>query len=92
VETALGVGRRPPAFWASTGLKATLSAVVELAEYPTFLKSSDQLVAAYEDTLGDLALSLIGSSLAALVGVRRPRSETKTTQADAGSAVALAKR
>lgn len=72
------------------GVGMTLAVVWELAEFPTFLKSSDQLVAAYEDTLGDLGLSLIGSSLAALLGVMQP-SKRPTATGEA-RAVALAQR
>jgi hypothetical protein len=74
------------------GVGMTLAVGWELAEYPTFLKSSDQLAAAYEDTLGDLGLSLVGSSFAALLGVRAPRSKRSTAPGDARAAVALAQR
>jgi hypothetical protein len=74
------------------GVGMTLAVGWELAEYPTFLDSSDQLVVAYQDTLGDLGLSLIGSSLAALLGVLQPRSEESAAPGEAGTAVALAQR
>jgi uncharacterized membrane protein YjdF len=79
-------------FFLCLGVGMTLAVGWELAEYPTFLDSSDQLLAAYEDTLGDLALALVGSSFAALVGVRQPRSERSTARGEAEPAVALAER
>jgi hypothetical protein len=39
----------------------------EFAEYFTFIRNSPELETAYEDTLGDLALGLSGSVVAALV-------------------------
>jgi hypothetical protein len=45
----------------------------ELAEYPTFLNGSDELATAYEDTLADLSLAVVGSAVAAALFHRTPR-------------------
>jgi len=60
------------------GLSAAL--LWELGEYVAFVRASPELVTAYTDTLGDLALGGLGSLLAglavaALVGRRRGRVE-----------------
>lgn len=47
----------------------TASLVWELFEYVSFLTRSTEMPTAYADTLGDLALGLLGSMLAALVVV-----------------------
>jgi len=44
-------------------------ALWEFAEYFTFIRNSPELDTAYTDTLGDLALGLSGSMLAALLTV-----------------------
>jgi hypothetical protein len=41
----------------------------EFAEYFTFIRNSPELRTAYTDTLGDLALGLAGSTLAAALTV-----------------------
>jgi len=38
----------------------------ELLEYVTFIRNSPELTTAYHDTLGDLAMGLSGSTIAAL--------------------------
>ena len=57
--------------WALAGLCAGFGAataiVWELLEYWTFIRDSPELATAYEDTLGDLGLGLLGSCVAALV-------------------------
>ena len=55
VRAGLGIG------WA-----ATTAILWELAEYATFLPNSPEATTAYADTLGDLALGLVGGTLAAL--------------------------
>jgi hypothetical protein len=48
------------------GFGAFAAIVWELGEYVTFIRNSDELDTAYTDTLGDIALGLIGSIVAAL--------------------------
>lgn len=65
---------------ASAGLAVGFGAVTailwELAEYFAFIHASPELATAYVDTLGDLALGLTGSVIAAVLTVtalwRRP--------------------
>jgi len=49
-----------------TGFGAVTAILWELAEYFTFIRNSGELATAYTDTLGDLALGLTGSVVAAL--------------------------
>ncbi|MDP9491399.1 MAG: hypothetical protein M3P42_04250, partial [Actinomycetota bacterium] len=49
------------------GFGAVTAVLWEFAEYWTFIRNSPELDTAYEDTLGDLALGLSGSVIAALV-------------------------
>ena len=49
------------------GFGAVTAILWEFAEYFTFIRNSPELETAYTDTLGDLALGLSGSSLAAAV-------------------------
>lgn len=49
------------------GFGATAAILWELAEYVSFIRNSPELATAYEDTLGDMALGLGGSVLAAVV-------------------------
>jgi hypothetical protein len=52
----------------------------ELGEYFAFIRNSPELATAYTDTLGDLALGLSGSTLAAAIAaiaLRQPRSRAK---------------
>ena len=51
----------------AVGFGATTAVLWEFAEYWTFIRDSPELDTAYEDTLGDLALGLSGSTIAALV-------------------------
>jgi hypothetical protein len=59
--------------WAAAGLAVGFGAVTavlwEFAEYYTFIRNSPELRTAYTDTLGDLALGLTGSVLAAAITV-----------------------
>jgi hypothetical protein len=63
--------RLPVARLATGGLAVGFGAVTailwEFAEYVTFIRNSPELETAYTDTLGDLALGLSGSVVAALV-------------------------
>jgi hypothetical protein len=49
------------------GFGALIAILWEFAEYATFIRDSPELETAYTDTLGDLALGLSGSILAAAV-------------------------
>jgi hypothetical protein len=49
------------------GFGAVTAILWELAEYVTFIRNSPELETAYTDTLGDMALGLSGSVVAALV-------------------------
>jgi hypothetical protein len=52
---------------------AVTSAVLwEFAEFATFVQDSPEAVTAYSDTLGDLALGMIGGLVAAIVTARLP--------------------
>jgi hypothetical protein len=51
------------------GFGAVTAILWEFAEYYTFIRHSKELSTAYTDTLGDLALGLAGSVLAAVVTV-----------------------
>jgi hypothetical protein len=82
----LRVGR-----WETFGLAVGFGCVTavlwEFAEYFTFIRNSPELRTAYTDTLGDLALGLAGSTLAAVVTVtllwprRQPKSHRSGTSA-----------
>lgn len=58
------------------GFGATTAILWELAEYLVFLRHTPDPMLTYQDTLGDMALGLLGSAVAALivVAVRRPRA------------------
>ena len=60
-------------FALAVGFGAVTAVLWEFGEYVTFIRNSPELDTAYTDTLGDLALGLTGSTLAALVtaGFRR---------------------
>jgi hypothetical protein len=60
----LPVGRLN-AFALAVGFGGVTAVLWEFAEYFTFIRNSPELRAAYTDTLGDLALGLTGSVLAA---------------------------
>jgi len=51
----------------AVGFGALTAILWEFAEYITFIRDSPELETAYEDTLGDLALGLSGSLVAALL-------------------------
>jgi hypothetical protein len=53
------------------GFGAVTAILWEFAEYVTFIRGSPEIGTAYTDTLGDLALGLSGSAVAALVTVAR---------------------
>ena len=75
---SLGVGQllirlklpRLETFVIVVGFGATAAILWELAEYFAFIRNSSELDTAYEDTLGDMALGLGGSTIAALVSAR----------------------
>jgi hypothetical protein len=54
-------------FALALGFGAVTAVLWEFAEYVTFIRNSTELDTAYTDTLGDLALGLTGSTLAAFV-------------------------
>ena len=51
------------------GFGAVTAILWELGEYFAFIRNSPELATAYEDTLGDLALGLSGSTMAAAIAV-----------------------
>jgi hypothetical protein len=61
---------RVNAFALAVGFGAVTAVLWEFAEYVTFIRNSPELDTAYTDTLGDLALGLSGSVLAAGLTVR----------------------
>ena len=66
-------------FGLAVGFGATTAIVWELLEYVTFIRHSTELRTAYHDTLGDLALGLLGSVIAAAAVAwlgRRPRPDS----------------
>lgn len=56
------------------GFGAVTAILWEFVEYITFVRNSPELETAYTDTLGDLALGLVGSLIAALLTVWLLRS------------------
>ncbi len=58
-------------FALAVGFGAVTAVLWEFAEYITFIRNSDELETAYTDTLGDLALGLSGSVVAAAVTALR---------------------
>ena len=56
----------------AVGWAATTAILWELAEYVAFVPNSPEAATAYADTLGDLALGLIGGAVAAVVVSRLP--------------------
>ena len=64
LRTRLG---RWPLWGLGVGFGAVTAILWELLEYVTFIRNSPELTTAYHDTLGDLALGLLGSALAAAV-------------------------
>jgi hypothetical protein len=82
--------RLPLQRWAAWGLAVGFGGVTavlwEFGEYYTFIRHSKELDTAYTDTLGDLALGLTGSAIAATVTVTLlwPKSvERRANQHDA---------
>lgn len=77
--------RLPVGRWETFGLAVGFGSVTavlwEFAEYFTFIRNSPELQTAYTDTLGDLALGLSGSVLAATltVTVLWPRTKRHTS-------------
>jgi hypothetical protein len=61
---------RWPLFGIAVGFGAVSAIVWELLEYVTFIRNSPELQTAYTDTLGDLALGLSGSIVAAALVAR----------------------
>jgi hypothetical protein len=64
----LPVGRWE-AFGLAVGFGCVTAVLWEFAEYFTFIRNSPELRTAYTDTLGDLALGLAGSTVAATLTV-----------------------
>jgi hypothetical protein len=60
---------RWPLWGLAVGFGAVTAIVWELLEYVTFIRNSPELETAYHDTLGDLALGLTGSVVAATLVV-----------------------
>jgi hypothetical protein len=60
---------RATAFGLAIGFGAVTAILWEIAEYFTFIRGSGEEATAYTDTLGDLALGLAGSLVAALLTV-----------------------
>ncbi len=56
------------------GWAATTAILWELGEYVAFVPNSPEAVTAYGDTLGDLALGLLGGSIASVLAAWWPRS------------------
>ncbi len=54
----------------AVGFGAVTAVLWEFAEYFAFIRGSPELATAYTDTLGDLALGLAGSVVAALITAR----------------------
>jgi hypothetical protein len=57
------------------GWAASTAILWELAEYVTFVPGSAEVSTAYADTLGDLALGLLGGTIAAVATAWWPRAE-----------------
>jgi hypothetical protein len=57
--------------WTRVGLAiawaATTAILWEIAEYVLFVRNSPELATAYSDTIGDLALGLLGGTIAAVL-------------------------
>ena len=76
---------RLAAWGLAVGFGAVTAILWEFLEYYTFIRHSSELRTAYTDTLGDLALGLSGSVLAALltVTVLWPRTRKRAAEAAA---------
>jgi hypothetical protein len=66
---AVGPVGRWEAFGLAVGFGCVTAVLWEFAEYFAFIRNSPELRTAYTDTLGDLALGLAGSTLAAALTV-----------------------
>ena len=58
----------------TVGYGGVIAILWELAEYLAFIRFSSELQTAYTDTLGDMALGLAGSIVAAIIAVSFSRS------------------
>jgi hypothetical protein len=65
--------RRVELFSLVVGFGGVTAILWELGEYFAFIRDSPELATAYTDTLGDLALGLTGSTVAAAIAVVSPR-------------------
>ena len=67
----------------AVGWAATTAILWEIAEYVLFIRQSPELATAYSDTIGDLALGLLGGSIAAVVvsslGIRQMSGAGRST-------------
>lgn len=63
------------------GWAASTAVAWELAEYVAFVPDSPEAATAYADTLGDLALGLIGGAVAAVVVSRLPEDRSRSEAA-----------
>lgn len=70
----------------AVGFGALTAILWEFAEYVTFIRNSPELKTAYEDTLGDLALGLSGSVVAALLTALVLWPRVALTRTKSGSA------
>ena len=74
--------------WTRVGLAIAWAAgtaiLWEIAEYVLFVRQSPELATAYSDTIGDLALGLVGGTIAAVVvsSVGRQRPVERQARAD----------
>jgi len=68
--------QRAVVFGLAVGFGAVTAVLWEFGEYYTFIRNSPELRTAYTDTLGDLALGLTGSTIAALLTVTVFRART----------------
>jgi hypothetical protein len=75
--------QRLAAFGLAVGFGCVTAVLWEFAEYFTFIRNSPELKTAYTDTLGDLALGLSGSVLAAWITVTVLWAKDTATQARA---------
>jgi hypothetical protein len=63
------------------GMGAVAAILWELGEYLAFIRNSDELDTAYEDTLGDMLLGLAGSTVAAVATATVLRRRSAQTSA-----------
>ena len=67
------------------GWASSTAVLWELAEYIAFVPNSPEAATAYQDTLGDLALGLIGGVVAAVLVSRLPGSPSRVPDSHTGS-------